>query len=233
MMKRMLCTVLLGSMIVTGCTPLTFGPEDKRLGVAVTEESIFFHDLEALETNLKNEVFNVKVINISDDRGPSNFADEISDRVIHEYRPEQLTMGLTPYLKAALHAKLQFNKKQETEFFAEYTLKDVRTQIVSGDFWSGKYGYFEATVNMDVIIRDETSKVLVQKSLSTTGKVPRKVAKGRHPTEQMDRKAMLDTLNLSLKKIALLSGWELRQTLNGTRDYYDPLKIQTIDTVYE
>lgn len=232
-MKKTLYTALLGSILLVGCTPITFGPEDKRIGIAITEESVFFNDLDSVEVRLKNEIFNIDVINVTDERGPSNFANDISDSIIHEYRPERITMGMLPYVKAVLHKKLQFNKKQETEYLAEYTLKNISTKIRTGDWWSGKYGFFESDVELDVIIRDKTSKVLVQKTLNTTSRTERRVAKGRQPSMAMDRKIMLETLNMSLKKIALLSGWELRQKLNGTREYYDPLKKSSIDEVYE
>lgn len=231
-MKNIILSAVI-TIVLAGCTPMEFGPKENKLGVAITEESIFWGDIKSIENRLSKEIFNIDVISVTDKRGPSNFANDIKDNVIHEYRPAKLTIGLLPYLKGMLHKTLQFNKQQEVTYYAEYTLKDISTKIITGDFWSGKFGIYEAKVSMDVIIRDKTSKVILQKSFNTKATKNRKVAKGRNPDVANDRQNMLDTLNTALKKIAILSAWEVRQTLNGTRDYYDPLKKSTIDEVYE
>ena len=229
-MKKTLYTALLGSMILSGCVQtIPAGTEVSD----ITTENAYYNDLDSLETTLKNEVFTLDLIDITDDRNPSSFANEVNDRVIHEYRPEKITMGLMPYLRAMLHKTLQFNKEQETVYLAEYTLKDLHTQILTGDFWSGKFGYFNTNITVDVIIRYKTSKVLLQKTITTSGRAERRVAKGRQPLMNADRKMMLETLNTALKKVALISGLELRQELNGTRKHYDPLKKQEIDKVYQ
>lgn len=233
-MKNLMFSTVIGSMILAGCSPVTLGDGKNPVGISVSEEAVRHHDLESIEALMGREVIQIELINIADGRGPESFANEVNPDVILEYRPEKLTRALMPYLEATLKEKLAFTGQEaDKTFFAEYTLKDIDTKIITGDFWSGKYGKFRADLTFDVIIRDATSKVIMQKPITSTADVARKPIKGRQPSTDLDHQNMIKALDLGIKKIALFTGWELRETLNGNRNYNDMRKAYPIDTVYE
>lgn len=139
---------------------------------------------------------NVRLVNFVDSRLPVAFADKPDDNIIFEYTPENLTQGnLMDMLKAYVSKGLPEVYNPVHDIVLDVKVKNVRTAILEGNFFTGSFGRYVIQIDADVkAVNATTNNQVFQAVVSTETQATRGPSEGRHPSEQMDELAMRQLL---------------------------------------
>ena len=219
-----IATVLSTTVLVTGCSQSssvdwTHSPNKTALSPLRLDESVSRNDL-AKARSLAKMPYSFELVRFHDRRTPQERSSMVEEGVIYEYTPDQLMRGVESYMGSSLKRFLTFGPQKEEVFKMEYELRRLRTYIGSGSFVSGMFGKYRAIMEVDVIARDEDSRVIFKDTVKLEADESRRSDAGRHPSAQKDSQEMEGLIRRLTRKLAIHSAWKVRKIAGNHRKPY-------------
>ena len=131
--------------------------------------------------------------------------------MIYQYDPDTLLGGVSTQVPAILSKYLSYRPKMAKHYKVEVDIKNLRTTIRKGTFWSGSWGRYHSTLELRVIARRPDSTVVMQRVFTYEEEQRRNDYDGRGPSKERDRARMYDLVETMLRKSAEDIGWSIRQ----------------------
>src|SRR5690606_22517203 len=175
-MKRMLTLLTVGSLSVAlaACSRDLSSP---------INNSAFFGDplpaqyqIDDLRSNLKNKDYTVRIRRVTDARTPAGNLKSVNNRIVHEYNTDKLPGNSAGFIRSTLESFYDVGPRKDEMINVEIDLRDAQLDIREGNYWSGKDGQYVASIQAEVLARDEKGKVLVNREMRIVRHVARRLA---------------------------------------------------------
>ncbi|PZP39729.1 MAG: hypothetical protein DI585_03145 [Pseudomonas fluorescens] len=163
------------------------------------------------ELVLSRSDFSVEIVRFTDARRPRSMELESDDQMIHTYDPDNLLGGVSYQVPGILGKYLSYRPKQMKHYKVEIDVKSLNTQIKTGKLWSGSWGRYSVTTELNVLVRRPDSTVVFNRVYRYEQEQARKDYNGRGPTKERDRARMFDLTESVLRKAAEDIAWDIRQ----------------------
>lgn len=189
---------------LTGC----FGAKEMR-------------DLNEYQEEFKETNVNVFLKSFSDHRQGQALVMPAGPSVIYAYKPQSLANGqILPLLGYYLyHAADLEDTAADRSIGVDVSIRDIKTLIRSGNFASGRLGYYSAEVQARVILRDmNDNKIIKTFPIVVSKNQARRTTTGRSPSPSEDNYALIKLVD----EVALeLADETLEEVAEFTEEYYE------------
>lgn len=208
----MLAAVAVLGTSLSACAPITRSFSTGRESMPLDETGPWTNRTPTeKELLLARSDFSVELVRVTDARYPRSMEALSRDQVIYQYDPDTLLGGVSTQVPAILGKYLSYRPKQPKHYKVEIEIKKLRTDILTGTFWSGFWGRYHADLELRVIARHPDSTVAVQRIYTLQEEQERQDYDGRGPSKERDRARMYDLVESLIRKSAEDIGWDIRQ----------------------
>mgnify|MGYP000155816601 CR=1 FL=1 len=172
---------------------------------ACTMHSRDIEELSEYKHEFRSKNLNVYLKSFSDHRQGRQAILPEGEGIMYAFKPEDLTNGtmlsyLGVYLYNALDKK---DKNAVNQIGIDVSIRDVETVIRTGNFKTGRLGYYSVSVKARVIVKDITrGEILTSFPIVVAENKARTSQTGRQPEAALDNKKMLDILDRLALKLA-------------------------------
>jgi hypothetical protein len=177
-------------------------------------------DLSSYQEDFRENNVNVFLKSFSDHRQGLALIVPEGSGVLYAYKPQVLANGqMLPLLGYYLyHAADLEDTYAEKSVGVDVSIRDMKTLIRSGNFASGKLGYYSAEVQARVILRDmKKNEIITTFPIVISKNQARTTTNGRVPTAKEDNYALLQLVD----EVALkLADEVLDEVAEITNEYY-------------
>ncbi len=203
------------ALTLSGCLVTIPGTDQKLFGAGGFKKQLSFSDLRGVESAMKSEPFDIRLIRYSDERPASNMVELTTDDIIYEYNNDDLTQGVDVRLPGLVQSHFNFGVRNDRFYTVEMTLKHFRNYIQTGTFLTTRFGSYVSEIEVEMLVRDMNSNVLFRDTYPSEYVIKRPAVDGRHPGEKHDRKMMLKTMNEAVKRVSYRTVWDVRNWHHG------------------
>lgn len=198
------------AMGVSGCGLVVPGHDQVTLRGEGIKKQRAFANMDGVYEAMKDEPFDVRLVRYADGRLASNEVPLTIDEIIYEYNNDNLLQGVNVRLPGLMQSHFAFGVRNEQYYTVEMKLKHLRNYIRTGTMLTTRFGSYVSEVEVDMLVRDMDSTVLLNETYASEFVTKRDPVGGRHPSKDQDRKAMRTNLDEALKRIAYRTVWDVR-----------------------
>ena len=187
------------------------------------------NDLKSYQEDFKENNVNVFLKSFSDHRQGMALIVPEGPSVLYAYKPQSLANGqMLPLLGYYLyHAADLENPMAEKSVGIDVSVRDIKTLIRSGNFASGKLGYYSAEVQARVILRNMKNKEIITTFPVVISKNQARTATtGRTPSAQEDKYALIKLVDEVSLKLA-------DEVLDVVADITDEYYVEDKSSLFE
>ena len=185
------------------------------------------NDLAEYNQDFKEQNINVFLKSFSDHRQGRDMLLPQGPKIIYAYKPQSLMNGqMLPLLGYYIYNTLDFqDEKAKKSIGIDVSVRKVETAIRLGHMPSGRMGYYSASIQARVIVRDMVGKeVIATFPIMISKNKLRNTTTGNSPSSATDRYALLNLVDeLSIE----LADEILDEVSEITEEYY----VEELDEV--
>lgn len=162
------------------------------------------NDLQSYNQDFREKNINVFLKSFSDHRQGKALVKPTGEGVVYSYIPNDLTNGSTmPRLGFYVNKTLDKHTSNPNAVGIDVSIRDIKTLIRTGDFTSGRYGYYSVEVSAKVILRNMYDLTVIDSfNVDVDENKARTTATGYQPDAAKDEQALLDLLDEVAYKLA-------------------------------
>lgn len=201
-----------------------YASQQPEYGFALHADEETYYDDKAKKEKLERETFKLNLIRVTDLRAPDSRAPLEEDYVIYDYQPGKLLSGLTDYIKSSMNKHMARGSADSQQLFLEVDVKKFQTSIEH--MWFNRYGKYVVDIEMDVLVRDAKSRVLLRETVAERKDVKRYSYKGEMPTVKRDEREIKKVVKMVMDELTIDTGWMVHKAFNKQRKYYHPMRAE-------
>lgn len=177
--------------------------------------------------------FSMEVVRFTDSRRPRSLERGPEEQAMDVYDPETVLHGVSTRLPALYEKYLAYKPKQPLKHYKiEFDVLDLRTEVLNGNFWSGRFGRYAIALEIEAIVRRPDSSVILRRVYKVEDGQHRKTYDGRSPSQAMDETRLTALVDAAVRKTAMDLAWDIRQvdarTWHPEREVKVPTATQTL-----
>lgn len=171
---------------------------------------------------MREEQFRLNLLRVTDLRAPKERIILDDEETIRDFEPSELVAGLEGYIASSLNKYMTYPSDAAIQLGLEVDVKKFKTAIEYG--FLQRQGKYVVDVEVEYMVRDEQSRVLIRDSVHIYKDVARGTFKGTLPKDSRDRAEMKKVLKDVMQDLSLDIGWSVHRAFDEQRKYYHPLK---------
>jgi hypothetical protein len=155
--------------------------------------------------------FSMEVVRFTDARRPRSLERGPAEQTIDEYDPDRVLQGTSTRLPAIYEKYLAYKPRTLKHYKLEFDLRELRTEVLYGTFWSGKFGRYAIAYEIEATARRPDSSVILSRRYRVIEDQPRRTYNGYSPSEAMDNTRLMALVDAAVRKTAMDIAWDIRQ----------------------
>lgn len=155
--------------------------------------------------------FSMEVVRFTDNRRPRSLNRAPTELSMDVYDPDSVVQGITTRLPAIYEKYLAYRPKQLKHYKVELDLLDLRTEVLNGNVWSGRFGRYSIALEIEATVRRPDSRVVVRRVYRVADTQKRATYDGRSPSQTMDETRLMALVDAAVRKTAMDLAWDVRQ----------------------
>lgn len=160
------------------------------------------YQIDQLRDALKNKKYTVRIRRVTDSRVPAGNVKSVNNRIMHEYNTDALPGGSAGFIRSTLETFYDVGPRKDEMINVEIDLRDAQLDMREGTYWSGKDGQYVASIQADVIARDEKGKVLVNREMRIFRHVARRLPSQQQNSVRQDEANAVETMKMAVYELA-------------------------------
>lgn len=161
-----------------------------------------FKGTHPLETIAARSDFSVELVRLTDSRRPRSLERGPDEQFIDLYDPDNLLDGIPTRLAALYEKYLTYKPRSVKHYKVELDVRELRTEVLQGDFWSGPFGRYKVRLEIEALARRPDSQVVLRRGYRFEDTRPRKTYNGRSPSVSMDEARLIDLVDEAVRTTA-------------------------------
>lgn len=215
------------AVILSACASKSPFEKEVEYGFALDWNDITYRSDAAKKDAMRDEQFRLNLHRVTDLRLPEDRIVLDDEHIIHDYQPSELVKGLEDYVHSSINKYMVYPNDADIQLGLEVDIKKFHAAIEYGFFM--RQGKYVADVEVEILVRDEQSKVLMRETVVVKREKGRGNFKGNLPSASRDKKEMRKILKGMMQELTLDIGWAVHKAFDEQRKYYHPLKETTED----
>lgn len=155
--------------------------------------------------------FSMEVVRFTDIRRPRSMNIAPKEQFIDVYDPENVLQGISTRMPMLYEKYLAYKPKQLKHYKVEFDLLDLRTEILNGNFWSGRFGRYAIALELEATVRRPDSSVVLRRVYKVQDEQPRRSGDGYSPSQKMDEVRLMALVDAAVRKTSMDLAWDVRQ----------------------
>lgn len=160
------------------------------------------YQIDDLRDGLRNKDYTVRIRRVTDARTPVGNLKSVNRRIMHEYNPDKLAGGSAGFIRSTLETFYDVGPRKDEIMSVEIDLRDMQLDIREGNYWSGNGGQYVASIQADVIARDEKGKVLINREMRIHRHVARRLPGQAQYSVAEDEANATETMQMAVYELA-------------------------------
>ena len=214
-------------VMLTACAQTSPFERNAEYNFALDWNDVTYRSDAAKVDTMREEQFKLNLLRVTDLRSPKERLVLDEEHVIHNYQPATLVKGLEDYVYSSLNKYMAYPNDADIQLGLEVDVKKFYTAIEYG--FLQRQGKYVVDIEVEILVRDEKSKVLMREMVDVSKEVARGTFKGQLPSAARDEREMRSILKGVMKDLTLDIGWAVHKAFDEQRKYYHPLKETTED----
>lgn len=168
------------------------------------------YQIDQLRDSLKNKDYTVRVRRVTDARTPMGNLKSSNSLIMHEYNTDQLPGGSAGFIRSTLETFYDVGPRKDKMVNVEITLRDAQLDMRTGSYWSGKDGQYVASIQAEVLVRDDKGNVMVNREMRVARHVARRLPSQQQNSVAEDNSNAVETMKMAVYELAydIVSGIE-------------------------
>lgn len=155
--------------------------------------------------------FSVELVRFTDARRPRSLERGPAEQAMDVYDPDDLLAGVSTRLPALYEKYLTYKPRSVKNYKVEIELRELRTEVLNGDFWHGPFGRYKVKMEMEATARRPDSSVILRRGYRFEDVQKRKTYNGRSPSMEMDEARLIDLVDAAVRITARNFAYDIRQ----------------------
>jgi hypothetical protein len=164
------------------------------------------------ETLVARDDFSIELVRFTDARRPRSLERGPTEQIMDVYDPDDLLAGVNTRLPALYEKYLTYKPRSAKNYKVEIELRELRTEVLNGDFWHGPFGRYKVKMEMEATARRPDSQVVLRRGYRFEDVQKRKTYTGRSPSVEMDEARLIDLVDAAVRTTAKNFAYDIRQT---------------------
>lgn len=164
------------------------------------------------ETLVARDDFSIELVRFTDARRPRSLERGPDEQAMDTYDPDDLLAGVSTRLPALYEKYLTYKPRNPKNYKVELELRELRTEVLNGNFWSGPFGRYTVRLEIEATARRPDSTVVLRRGYRFEDTHKRKTYNGRSPTLAMDEARLIDLVDVAVRTTARNFAYDIRQT---------------------
>lgn len=164
-----------------------------------------------METLTARSDFSMELVRFTDSRRPRSLERGPAEQTMDTYDPDNLLAGVSTRLPALYEKYLAYKPRHAKHYKVELELRELRTEVLNGNFWSGPFGRYKVKLELEATARRPDSQVVLRRGYRFEDTRPRKTFNGRSPSVSMDEARLIDLVDEAVRRTAMTFAYELRR----------------------
>ncbi len=191
-------------------------------GFSLNYDDVVYHSDAAKQDTMRDEQFKLHLIRVTDMRPPQERVILDEEDVIHNYDEESLVRGLEDYVGSSLNRYMTYPDDAAIHLGLEVDVRKFDAKIQHA--FLKRHGEYAITIEVDFLVRDEQSRILLKETRAVEYTEARGNFKGRLPSAKQDESRMRKMLKDAMRQITIDMGWAVHKAFDEQRKHYHPLK---------
>jgi hypothetical protein len=227
-MKFKNCLLALSLAVgLSACASTSPFEQKVEYGFSLDWNDIVYQSDHAKKDTMREEQFKLNLLRVTDLRMPEDRIVLDEEHVIHDYQPAELVRGLEGYVSSSLNKYMSYPDNAGIQLGLELDIKKFHTAIEHG--FLQRHGQYIVDIEVEFLVRDEQSRVLLREIVAVSKDVARGTFKGTLPSAARDKKEMRKILKEAMQDLTLDIGWTVHKAFDQQRKHYHPLKDSVED----
>lgn len=215
------------SVMLTACAQKSPFESSAEYNFALDWNDVTYRSDAAKKDVMREEQFRLNLLRVTDLRPPQERIILDDEETIRTFEPSDLVSGLESYVASSLTKYMTYPNDAEIQLGLEIDVKKFKTAIEYA--FLQRQGQYIVDVEVEYLVRDEQSRVLIRDKVDVSKSVARGTFKGDLPKDAQDRSEMRKLLKDVMQQVSLDIGWSVHNAFDQQRKYYHPLKDEEED----
>lgn len=203
---------------VAGCsTSSPYAGQEKEYGYVFKEGKTLTEAEVAKRDELLKDTFKLNIVSVVDTRTPEFLSPLEDESIIYDYDPADLLNGLESYVGSVMNRHTARGSDKSTQLYMEVGIHKFKTTVEH--MWFNRYGKYVADIELDVLVRDDKSRVIYKDRIEMRRDMNRYSYKSAFPSDKQDRREMKALVKNVMDGLTVDLGWDLRQAFKKYRKY--------------
>lgn len=212
---------------LTACASTSPFEKEVEYGFSLDWNDIVYQSDPAKRDTMREEQFRLNLLRVTDLRVPNDRIILDEEHIIHDYQPSSLVRGLESYVASSLNKYMTYPDDAGIQLGLELDIKKFHTAIEHA--WFQRHGKYIVDIEVEFLVRDEQSRILMRETIGVTKDMARGTFKGILPSAERDKKEMRKILKEVMQDLTLDIGWSVHKAFDQQRKHYHPLKDSAED----